>query len=224
MINLNDKPTESLATEFNALFVKPNESHAKRQAKKVKDNPLVIKNALLYVAYADDQKAKAKKDKNKAFKIALGDYGYLTDREHTTTKNELSAVRWLIKQELQFLSDADFVEFINNLSGNAASVYGIRQELEKTLAAEKPKNPSGDNGDGDNGDGDDSDNEETKTETIAPVLSKAEIIEQEFSAMLTRLMAQGVSSADFWDASLNESMEKISEKAQADFVKQSNAA
>lgn len=213
MINVNNKPSESLANDFHKLFVKPDLAHKSRQAKKLKDNPLVIKNCLSFVAYADEQKAKHEKDKTKHFKSALADYAFLTDREN---RNNLNAARWLVGQELHHLSDDDFSAFINNLSGNASGLHGIRQELEKALKpAKKTEKTEKTDLDGD----DDLIKSQNELLEHWQETSEKQSIENLFDTFLSSLVDNGHSPNDFWDFAMTEQSEKLSAKYQAKIKK-----
>ena len=82
-------PTIENKTAYFNLFIKPIQAVNKKMDATVRENPDAIADAVKAVSIAKAAKEAASEKKNEAFKIALAEYGFLSERENRTHLNAL---------------------------------------------------------------------------------------------------------------------------------------
>ena len=76
-------------TAYFNLFIKPVQAANKKMDATIRKNPDAIADAVKAVSIAKAAKDAASEKKNEAFKIALAEYGFLSERENRTHLNAL---------------------------------------------------------------------------------------------------------------------------------------
>ena len=215
----NENKTSPAAIYFDA-FVKSEQNLAKRQTTAWRKNPELLGLLASAVHYCDNDSQSFCEKKQKMVTdtkyrrelyrtSGVGNIEYLLDRD---CRNDLKAFR-KVGESSQY-SENYILAICEN--SQAKGSHGLLQAETKMLKAIEKEYLSLSDNDSDSESDSESDSNDTEPQAEK---SQAEIIEAEFSTMLAKLKAQGISPAEFWDHTASENMDQITIEAQAEFIK-----
>ena len=181
------------ADQYFNLFIKPETDLAENQNSAIRENIPVIVSACQAVKKADIAKNNADKQKNEAFKTALKDWKFLSDRNSRT---HLNAIRRII--ENSFDNVKTLQEKADNVSDNIKSVAGLWQKIKPKTETETAET-------------------EQETETASPdeLAAMADMLQEKISIedcyknFLQSLIDNGHSPKLFWNWIEKSDTEKL---------------